>query len=269
MQVRFPDFDFQNIRAHWSKVPEFAQSYNSFSIVPAHVEPFLVKVMRRVKKALGDSHPQLQADIDIFNKQEMQHCKHHLAFNRRIYELGYPQMAEIEKPYKADYDRFFETKSLRFCLAYCEGFEAMGAAAAYVYFEHLGDYLEDADEEAMNLWKWHLAEEFEHRSVCAEAYRILYGSGPFAYLYRVWGFIFAVRHIHSYVKQVNEYLLARDREGMTPDELAQSIERQKELEERVARASRQELKAVFSPFYDPGKKRVTPAMQAVLESYAS
>lgn len=267
MKVRYPNFDFSNLRAHWAKEPEFSQNFNAFSTVPAHVEPFLIKVMTKAKKALGPQHEALIADIDIFNKQEIQHCKQHLAFNNKLYELGYEGMADIEKPYKADYERFLKEKSLRFNVAYCEGFEAMGSASAQVYFEDLAEYIEGADEAAMNLWKWHLAEEFEHREVCADVYRTLYGNGVFAYFYRIWGFIYSTKHIGDHVKRVATYLYEKDRENMTEDELKASKERADRLNRKMSRANLKRLAAVFSPFYNPGKKTMSPAMAAILDSY--
>ncbi|VFT05286.1 Predicted metal-dependent hydrolase [Pseudomonas aeruginosa] len=114
--------------------------------MPAHIEPFLVKVMMRVKDALGDKHQALRESIEIFNKQEVQHCKQHVAFNKMLYRSGYAGMQELEKPYKDDYAHFLATKSLRFNIAYCEGFEAMGSAAGQVFFEELEEYLEGADQ---------------------------------------------------------------------------------------------------------------------------
>lgn len=267
MKVRYPDMDFSNIRAHWAPNPEFAQGFNAFSTVPAHIEPYLIKVMTRAKKELDPRHEKLLNDIDVFNKQEVQHCKQHLAFNKKLYDLGYEGMADIEAVYKADYERFLAEKSLRFNVAYCEGFEAMGSAAAQVYFEDLNDYFVGADEPAMNLWKWHLAEEFEHREVCADVYRALYGNSPYAYLYRVWGFLYAVKHIGSHTAKVAAYLMGKDREGMTEEQRKASIEREKEVNRKVAAASKKRLAAVFSPFYDPGKKQPSPGMAEILAAY--
>ncbi len=267
MKVRVPDMDFSRIRAHWAKVPEFAQSYNAFSTVPAHIEPYLVKVMRRAKDVLDPKHEKLHEDIAVFNKQEMEHCNNHVAFNRALYEVGYKGMKEIEKPYQQDYVRFLREKSLRFNVAYCEGFEAMGSAAAQVFFEDLDEYLEGADEEAVDLWKWHLAEEFEQREVCYQVYKTLYGNGPLAYLYRVGVFIYSTAHIGRHTARVMRYLVAKDRETMTEEERQASIEREKTLKKKVAKASRKRLLAVFSPFYDPGKKKVSPGMQEILDRY--
>lgn len=268
MKVRYPNFDFSTMRAHWAKVPEFAQNFNSFSTVPAHVEPFLVKVMTRVKKALDPvTDAELIDDITTFNKQEIQHCKYHLAFNKQLYAQGYEGMAAIEQRYKDDLEHFLENKSLRFNVAYCEGFEALGSISAQVYFEDVGDYLDGADEAAMNLWKWHLAEEFEHREVCFDSYKRLYGNGLFSYLYRLWGFIFAVIHIGNHGKRVVRYLHSVDRANMTKAELKASLAREKAVARRITIASIKRMFAVYSPFYDPGKKPVSPGMVEILASY--
>ncbi|MBG6287017.1 metal-dependent hydrolase [Pseudomonas nitroreducens] len=268
MKVRQPDFDFSSIRPHWAPVREFAQSYNAFSTVPAHIEPFLVKVMMRVKESLGDKHPALRESIEIFNKQEVQHCKQHVAFNKMLYRSGYAGMQELEKPYRDDYASFLENKSLRFNVAYCEGFEAMGSAAGQVFFEELDEYLEGADQAAVDLWKWHLAEEFEHREVCFQVYETLYGKGLFAYLYRVWAFIYAVKHIGTHTAKVSAYLNDMDREKMTPEERDRSLERQKILKSKISKASRSRLLRVLSPFYNPGKMVPSPGMAALLARFS-
>jgi predicted metal-dependent hydrolase len=268
MKVRLPTFDFSSIRPHWAPVREFAQSYNAFSTVPAHIEPFLVKVMMRVKDALGESHPKLCESIEIFNKQEVQHCKQHVAFNKMLYKSGYAGMQALEKPYKEDYQRFLDTRSLRFNVAYCEGFEAMGSSAGQVFFEELNEYLEGSDQEAVDLWKWHLAEEFEHREVCFQAYKALYGNGLFAWLYRVWGFCYAVKHIGSHTARVAAYLNDKDREGMTDEQRQASLERQKALKAKISKASKKRLIKVLSPFYNPAKMVPSPGMAELLARFS-
>ena len=267
MKVRVPNMDFSRIRALWAPVPEFAQSYNAFSIVPAHIEPYLMKVMWRAKDVLDPKHEQLHEEIAIFNKQEMEHCKNHVAFNRALYDQGYGDLREVEKPYQQDYVRFLKDKSLRFNVAYCEGFEAMGSAAAQVFFEDLDGYLDGADSEAVDLWKWHLAEEFEHREVCYKVYKTLYGNGPFAYLYRIAVFIYAMTHIGGYTARAQKYLIGVDRASMSEDERQASIAREKALGKKVASSSKKYLFQVFSPFYDPGKKKPSPGMQEILDRY--
>ncbi|WP_369821012.1 metal-dependent hydrolase [Novosphingobium sp. CCH12-A3] len=38
--------------------------------------------------------------------------------------------------------------------------------------------MENADPEPTNMWRWHLAEELEHRSVCSDVYHELSGLNP-------------------------------------------------------------------------------------------
>ena len=267
MKVRYPTIDLSEFNPHWTKVPEFAQFLNAFSTVPAHIEPFLVKVMTKAKAQLGPEHEQLKQDIEIFNKQEVQHCRNHLAYNKHLYQIGYPEMEALEKPYQQDYERFLSEKSLRFNVAYCEGFEALGSASAQVHFEDLAEFYEGAEEAPMNLWKWHLAEEFEHRSVTANVYKALYGNSPFAYAYRVWAFVYAVKHIGRHTAKIARYLIDKDREKMNPVEIKASVQREKEVNRKNASAARKRLRAVFSPFYDPGRKQMSPGMAEILAAY--
>lgn len=267
MKVRFPKWDFSKVRAHWASTPEFSQRYNSASTVPAHIEPYLVKVMMQAKKVLDPKYTKLHEDLDIFIKQEVQHCKQHLAFNKSLYEKGYEGMKAIEEPYRADYDRFLKEKSLRFNLAYAEGFEAMGSASAQVFFEDLDDLLKGADQDAVDLWKWHLAEEFEHREVAFQVYQAICGRGFFSWLYRLYGLFYAVKHIRAHTARLEDYLIEQDRKTMSADEVQRSKERQAEIAKRVAKASLPRLLPALSPFYDPAKKMAPKGMEYYWQQY--
>jgi predicted metal-dependent hydrolase len=236
-------------------------------MVPAYIEPYLIKVLRRAKEQLGDGHPALVADIEIFNRQEAQHYKQHAAFNRVIRASGYEGMLEYEQAYDADYQRFLTERSLKFNLAYCEGFEALGSAAAPFFLDDIDDLLDDADPAVVELWSWHLAEEFEHRTVCHEVYKALYGRGVRAYLYRVWAFLYATRHIGGHTSRLNEYLLATDRADMTEAELAESRRRAKAYEKRRIRKTIPRLLKVLSPTYDPGKLPPPRRLDKYLDAY--
>src|SRR3546814_164359 len=175
---------------------------NAASTVPAYIEPYLVKVMLKAQAALPAAHEKLHRELAIFIKQEMQHCKQHIAFNKALHAGGYEGMLDFEKAYEADYERFLAKKSLRFNCAYSEGFEAMSAVAVTAFFEDFDEFYEGADPEAVEMWKWHLAEEFEHREVAHNVYHALFGRNKiFAYLYRVYGLISAMIHIQAQDQQ--------------------------------------------------------------------
>ncbi len=267
MKVRIPNIDFSTVPIFWARNPEFAQSYNAFSTVPAHIEPYLVKVMIAARKVLDPKHTALHKDIDIFIRQEVQHCKLHQAYNQHLVNSGYAVMLPFEAEYKADYERFLKQRSLRFNIAYSEGFESMGCAAAQVFFEDFDELLEGADQRAADLWRWHLAEEFEHRSVCYQLYKTMYGNGVFSWLYRLYGFVSAVRHIGGHTRRLAEAMIAQDRAGMSEAELKASDERLASYRNKVKKASMKRLRQVLSPFYDPAKRVASPGMAELLARY--
>jgi predicted metal-dependent hydrolase len=267
MQVRFPKWDFSKIRAHWAPNHEFAQIQNAASTVPAYIEPYLVKVMLKAQAALDPRHEQLHRDLAIFIKQEMQHCKQHIAFNKALRADGYEGMLPLEQKYEADYQRFLEKKSLRFNCAYSEGFEAMSSVAVTAFFEEYDEFFEGADPEAVDLWKWHLAEEYEHREVAHDVYHALFGRGIFSYLYRIYGFFYAMSHIRAHVRRVQAFLLAKDREGMTPEQIAQSEERVARIKAATARRAKEHLKAILSPSYQPATRPAPKGVMDYLERF--
>lgn len=271
MKVRHPDFDFSDARAHWAPNAEAAQIINGGNVSPVGVEPFLIKVLRRAKGQLDPvKDADLIADIETFNKQEGQHMKMHSGFLKLLQETGYDQTIKFQTSLEADYERFLNTKSLRWLLAYCEGFESLGSSVAAMWVDgSFDDLLEGADEKPQELWRWHLAEEFEHRTVVYRAYHALYGKPLiWAWAFRVYGFLYDAGHQGKYVKKYTEYLLAKDREGMSVGELAESKRR-----EKIARKALPGFSAigkfarVFSPFYNPANTPPPKRLEEVLAHY--
>ncbi|WP_044560081.1 metal-dependent hydrolase [Azospirillum sp. B4] len=258
MRVRLPKIDYANVRPHWAPNWEFAHSVNASSTIPAFVEPYLIKVMKLAKEVLPPAEEELHRDIDIFIAQEAQHFRQHNGFNRRIRE-SYPDIAPHETKLGEDYEVLLRERSLKFNLAYCEGFESLGPPAAMMWFEKYDDFLVGADPEAIALWKWHMGEEFEHRTVCYRLFHALYARslwGRFwnGWLYRVYGFIYAVRHLGTYSKMVRKVLVDTDRRSMDEAALAQSRTNAQTFAEHLKRHTLPQLVKVLSPFYDPGTK---------------
>jgi predicted metal-dependent hydrolase len=268
MKVRFPKFEFSDVRAHWAPNWEFAQRANAASLIPAYIEPYLLKVMMKAKKEIDPSKAALHHDLDIFIKQEMQHCRQHIAFNKRMHEVGYELLKPIEKDFEATFAGFLAKKSLRFNLAYSEGFESLSATACELYFEDYNELLESADAEPTNMWRWHLAEEFEHRTVCSDVYHELSGLNPvFAYFYRLYGYFYAIVHLGRFQLMVSKKLLDHDRVNMTPDELKASLVRDKYARKIMGRRFFRNLLKICSPFYDPLKRREPNGYRAYLKDF--
>lgn len=270
MQVRAPKIDYANIRPDWAPNREFAHDRNAASTIPTYVEPYLIKVMHRAKAALPAEHADLHQQIDWFIAQESQHLRQHNAFNRRVRAAGYPGIAPFEEKLKQDYVEFLDKRSLKFNLAYSEGFESMGPPAAALWFEHSDDFLAGADAEAVALWKWHMAEEFEHREICHRLFMTLFARTRWqrfwnGWLYRVYGFICAVAHLGAYSRAVRTYLIATDRARMSAAELKQSQDNLKAVSRHTRRHMLPSLLAVLSPFYNPAHK---PPPRGIVEYLA-
>jgi predicted metal-dependent hydrolase len=259
MKVRHPDLDFAGLPAIWADNPQMVQCFNAIGIVPAHIEPYLIKVLRKAREQLDPrQHADLIEDIDIFIKQEAQHLKLHVNLNKVIRDGGYDGMADFEGAYAADYARFLRDKSLRWNMAYCEGFEALGSSTAQmmvdgILFESLGQ----SDPRPVELWKWHLAEEYEHRTVAFRTYQALYGHQPVrAWLYRCYGLFSAGRHIGANISKVYAYLRGVD-----------GIEGKDRPAIGSGAAGIKNLLAVLSPFYDPARLAPPHHLDEVLAKY--
>ena len=182
-------------------------------------------------------------------------------------ESGYPGLAAFEQRLADDYAQFLGERSLRFNVAYSEGFEAMGSSNAETFFQVLPLLERSADPRAIELWKWHLAEEFEHRHVCFDVYRTLFGRGPLrGYFYRCYAYLWAYRHLTRFMDAVADHLIAVDRETMTAEQLAKSIARVKTHRKMTRKRDLMQILTVLSPFYNPSRKQPSAAMQTYLES---
>jgi predicted metal-dependent hydrolase len=250
MKARRPRIQFGDAPVYWSADRAFAQVINAGSLSLPYVEPYLNRIMMRAREALGDRNPKLAADIALFMTQEGNHYRLHRQFNERIHEHC-PAVQAVEERLRVDLDRFAAEESLEFNCGYCEGFESLGIIHAAFFFEQIDDLLAGADQRVVDLWKWHLAEEFEHRSVCYDVFKALYGG----YFSRLRGFFVALSHLGKFGKDAAACLLAADRSTMTEAERRASELAERAYRRRFGRFALPRLLLVLSPFYDPARRR--------------
>lgn len=272
MEVRYPDFDLDGFDAHWTPQVEVAQMVNAFHLVPVYIEPFLIKVMRKVKAQLDAvADAELIADIDIFNKQEGQHTKVHGAYFRAMRDCGYGDaMAGIERDYAAEYERFLADKPLRFLLAYCEAFEAFASTTSAVWVDvENAEYFVGAQQVPIDIWRWHLAEEFEHRTVVFRAYERLYGRPRVrSYLYRVRIFFYTQAHMGKFTKRLTKALIAHDHASMSESERVASRKRARSAELKMTRRYIPRVFRPLSPWYDPADAPAPIHQDEILARYS-
>ena len=253
MKPRKPGLNFEDALPHWCPNIEFAQIINAGSLSLPYVEKYLNRVMLRAKDELkGEQYARLREDIDLFVKQESNHYRQHRLFNQKIEEAGYDAVKPIGDKLQADYDEFLATRSLLSNAAYCEGFESLGIIQAEFFFEQCADLHIGADRRVVALWKWHLAEEYEHRSVCFDVHHAIHGG--FSYFSRLIGFFRAVRHLSKFGKDVSTALLAYDRASMTEPGQAASVKSEAIYRRRFNRFALPRLLKVLSPFYNPARR---------------
>ncbi|MBW2725958.1 MAG: metal-dependent hydrolase [Deltaproteobacteria bacterium] len=182
--------------------PEQSYLMIGLSLLLPYLEPYLIRTMKVAKKQVSD--PQLIDDLERFSAQEGQHYRQHIRFNESLRLEGFEKLAELEATLDADYKRFSKTRSLRFNLAYAEGFEALTTASARFSFERGPD--PNLHPSARALFQWHLVEELEHRTVAFDVYNDVCGGYP----YRLVAGLYAQWHMARFIARVTSYMIEAD-----------------------------------------------------------
>jgi hypothetical protein len=269
VQVRLPEFDLDAAGPHWGDHREAVAVVNAGAIIPAALERYMIRVMAQARKQLDPvADAALLADIDVFNKQEGQHAKLHSAYLVMLRDNGYPRIVEYEAAYAADLDRFFRDESLAWNLAYSEGFESTGAASAAAWVDGaIRDLCGDHGSAPMRLWTWHLAEEFEHRSVVHDTLERLFGADE-AFELRKAGAEFARPHFFGHTANAAAYINEVDRAAMDETQRAASVAREQEAWIGLAKSAGDGLGWVYERDYDPATIAPPRDYELVLAQYA-
>ncbi|MDZ4308423.1 metal-dependent hydrolase [Allopontixanthobacter sp.] len=138
--------------------------FNALSATFPRGEAFFIE---SVKAHRDDASPKLAAEIRAFVKQEINHTREHIVFNK---------LAE-----SAGYDIGFIDRRVEEMLALTKGRPQILNLAATMALEHftamLGhellsnpSHLEGAAGDLGDLWRWHSAEEVEHKGVAYDTW---------------------------------------------------------------------------------------------------
>ena len=193
------------LKGQWNPArPEFSHIVNAGSLGMPYLEPYLIATMRLAKAQISD--PQLLAEIDLYIGQESTHFRQHQQFNRRLADLGYRSVPEMEAVLKADYARFAADRSFAFNLAYAEGFEAMALTIGHMLIEDREYLFADGEASVGSLVLWHFVEEIEHKCATYDVFKALDGR----YQWRIYGLLFAMVHIMGRTRQGYRAMLIED-----------------------------------------------------------
>jgi predicted metal-dependent hydrolase len=138
--------------------------YNALSTTFPKGEAYFVESVRAFREG---APPKLAEEIKGFTTQEAIHSREHDAFNKRAEQSGY-DLSKLE-------DRVGER------LAITKGRPPIVNVAATMALEHftailahqlLADprHLEGAEQATADLWRWHAAEEIEHKGVAYDTW---------------------------------------------------------------------------------------------------
>jgi predicted metal-dependent hydrolase len=176
----------QGFARHWHGGDSFrTQYFNALSMSFPIGEQFFIDSVREAAKRLGDSaeHQALRATITDFCAQEATHRHVHSQYNQHLAAQGLVNHWQVRATRR---------------IAKSQGFNPMHQLAATVAFEHItgvfadltlrhDDLLAGADAPMQTLWRWHAAEETEHKSVAFDLYKAL--GGNYAWRVRWYGYV--------------------------------------------------------------------------------
>lgn len=249
MTIRRLAFDFspEMERVFIKGDPEMSYTFLGAWMMLPYLEPYLIRTMRQALPHLKD--PALIRDLKHFCAQEGEHFKQHAKANDIIRGLKpeFAALKPLEEELDAELKRFSRDKSLRFNLAYAEGFESMTSAVSTVQLE-MGLY-DRVDSPLADLAKWHIMEELEHRTV---AFEVLHAVGA-GYLYRVGHQIWAQGHYFKWVKRFADVLKSADADQFARFTAPDVVAERKAFNKRYWGKAIPRILATYMPGYDPRK----------------
>jgi predicted metal-dependent hydrolase len=254
--------DFKEAPIHWARHSAFSTINNASSPLASAFEPYLNKIMARVRDKLPDSKAKVKANIDLFIAQEGHHYRVHNLYNKKLYAV-YPDLRKFEQDLTAELKKQAETESLEYNMAWCCGFENLACYMAKFTFAKGLRYYEDADPRVSTMFLWHNAEEFEHRTACNDAFQALSGG----YSLRIRGFLTSMKTIMTYHKNMMAHVFEVDRAKMSPEERADSVRFEKAYNRQFAAYVFPRMTQIFLPNYEPGRQRAPDILHKLLDDY--
>lgn len=172
-EIRNLRFDLDGVPRYWHGGRRSVTLFlNNLSIFFPPGERFFITSVKAHASQVKDEN--LLRDIKLFSGQEGVHSREHVAYNRMIEAQGYPARA-LEKRVERLLRVASRTLPKSFQLAITCALEHFTALMAHLL---LSDprLLEGAHPAMAGLWRWHAAEENEHKAVAFDVYRAIQGT---------------------------------------------------------------------------------------------
>ncbi len=151
-------------RRWWAGEPFGTAWHNALSATFPRGEAFFIEA---VKAHRDGADPKLEAEIRAFVKQEINHTREHIAFNKLAENAGYDIKAidkRVEELLALTKDRPAIAN-----LAVTMALEHYTAMMAHEFLAN-PQHFKDADPEVRAMWRWHAVEEIEHKGVAFDTW---------------------------------------------------------------------------------------------------
>ena len=159
--VRDQRFDRDHLVPRWwhSNDPVATAWYNSVSASLPRGEAFFIDTLKGFRDGLP---PKLAAEVKAFTRQEVNHTREHVAFNRIVQDHGF-DVESIDQGIHAMLE-LTAGRPKEFNLAVTIALEHFAAVISRQLLVH-PEYLAGADPVAADVWRWHATEEIEHKGL--------------------------------------------------------------------------------------------------------
>ena len=168
--VRDLAFDFSTVPKRWhSDRAAVSLLFNNLSILFPLGERFFIRSVGHYRRAIDN--PMLVADVKAFTSQEAVHTREHEAYNQMLRNHGHDvdRLEEGVDRLLSIPRRVHGEKAPIVNLAVTVALEHWTATLGHFILDD-DSILAGADPQMAAMWRWHAAEECEHKSVALDVY---------------------------------------------------------------------------------------------------
>jgi len=241
---KFDWHDLESVPQYWfAGNPIITHMENAFSILIPPGERFFIRSVRHFEERATD--PELRDLVRAFVQQEALHTRAHNDFNASLKAFGVDvdrEIAYAERVLSA-MGKYLPKKLQLGATAFLEHLTATGA---HVLFS-VPVVAETMHPAMLRFWRWHAAEELEHKAVAFDLYRQVGGG----YLLRVFSAIAAILLLARPFDKI-----ARRMRKADPNEITDAMRRQaREINRQVMGPQLRMIGRYFKPGFHPWQCR--------------
>lgn len=211
---RFEFRDLESVPQYWfGGNPIITHAENTFSLLIPPGELFFIRSVRNYADRVRD--PELAAQVRAFVQQEGFHTRAHNEFNASLERFGIDVGREMRRAEKTI--ALLERLPKKMQLGATVFLEHLTATGAHMLFKEPA-IAEAIHPEALRFWRWHAAEELEHKAVAFDVFQLVGGG----YVTRVLSALAALVLLSLPFDRSMRRMMKDDRNPITAEHRAQA-----------------------------------------------